>query len=217
MSLQKTLESLGIGADAYWKHGQSGKWVVYHWACEAAAAAAGIKFDPPTVICADPANKIATICVTGHLGEKSEWSIGEAAPYNTTQSYPFAMAEKRGKDRVILKLLGLHGIAYSEEEADDFKMQKRNRSTRDPDWVKGPAKDRAELRKQLANLIDDVRNCSDLDVLKGMVHGEEADHAALIRQAKANWPESWDNAEDPPGLRQIIETQRDHLRNNITH
>jgi hypothetical protein len=30
------------------------------------------------------------------------------------------MAEKRGKDRVILKLAGLQGV-YSEEEADDFK------------------------------------------------------------------------------------------------
>jgi hypothetical protein len=31
------------------------------------------------------------------------------------------MAEKRAKDRVILKLIGLSGDAYSEEEADDFK------------------------------------------------------------------------------------------------
>jgi len=216
MNLQKTLEALGIGADAYWKHGQSGKWVVYHWACEAAAAEAGIEFDPPTIICADPANKIATICVTGHLGDRSEWSIGEAAPYNTTQSYPFAMAEKRSKDRVILKLLGLHGLAYSEEEADDFKMQK-NRSVRDPDWVEGPAKNRAELREQLQNLMHDVKHCSDLDDLKGMIHGPDADHADIIKQVKANWPEGWDSAEDPPGLRQVIETSRDRLRSGITH
>src|SRR3954451_5869163 len=31
------------------------------------------------------------------------------------------MAEKRAKDRVILKLVGLHGLLYSEEEADEFK------------------------------------------------------------------------------------------------
>lgn len=35
-------------------------------------------------------------------------------------AYPFAMAEKRAKDRVILKLAGLHGL-YSEDEADEFK------------------------------------------------------------------------------------------------
>jgi hypothetical protein len=36
---------------------------------------------------------------------------------------PIAMAEKRSKDRVILKLLAVHGDLYSEEEADDFKRQ----------------------------------------------------------------------------------------------
>lgn len=35
-------------------------------------------------------------------------------------AYPYAMAEKRAKDRVILKLAGLHGL-YSEDEADEFK------------------------------------------------------------------------------------------------
>jgi hypothetical protein len=34
------------------------------------------------------------------------------------------MAEKRAKDRVILKLVGLHGDVYSEEEADEFKNEK---------------------------------------------------------------------------------------------
>lgn len=36
------------------------------------------------------------------------------------------MAEKRAKDRVILKLVGLHGYVYSEEESDDFKDAKPN-------------------------------------------------------------------------------------------
>ena len=58
------------------------------------------------------------------MGDATEWSIGEAAPYNTTNKYPYAMAEKRAKDRVILKLVGLHGDVYSEEEADEFKNQK---------------------------------------------------------------------------------------------
>ena len=34
----------------------------------------------------------------------------------------YAMAEKRAKDRVILKLLELHGLVYSEEEADEFRQ-----------------------------------------------------------------------------------------------
>jgi hypothetical protein len=40
---------------------------------------------------------------------------------NKTAIYPYAMAEKRAKDRVILKLAGLYG-SHSEEEADDFKQ-----------------------------------------------------------------------------------------------
>jgi hypothetical protein len=51
-----------------------------------------------------------------------EWSIGEAVIGQSYQVsgkqaaiFPYAMAEKRGKDRVILKLAGLTGV-YSEEE-----------------------------------------------------------------------------------------------------
>jgi hypothetical protein len=70
----------------------------------------------------------AVILVSGHIGHGLEWSIGEAVigqNYKVSgkmAAYPYAMAEKRAKDRVILKLAGLHG-AYSEEEADDFKQR----------------------------------------------------------------------------------------------
>lgn len=98
--------------------------VVLHKALEKVAAHYKVRFDTPQIIACDVAAKEAVICVTGHMGEATEWSIGEAAPYNNKNSYPFAMAEKRAKDRVILKLVGLHGEVYSEEEADDFKAAK---------------------------------------------------------------------------------------------
>lgn len=98
-----------------------GTFVLLHKALERVAAHKNITFDPPTVIESDIASKSVVIVVTGHLGDKSEWSFGEAATYNNKNAYPFAMAEKRAKDRVILKLVGLHGHVYSEEEADDFK------------------------------------------------------------------------------------------------
>lgn len=100
-----------------------GNWIAYHWACEEIARSAGITFDPPMIVEADSGNGVASICVTGHMGDAKEWSIGEAAPKNNKNAYPWAMAEKRGKDRVILKLIGLHGLVYSEEEADDFKKE----------------------------------------------------------------------------------------------
>jgi hypothetical protein len=98
-----------------------GTFVLLHKALERVAAHKKITFDAPTIVESDINSKNVVIIVTGHLGDKSEWSFGEAAPYNNKNAYPFAMAEKRAKDRVILKLVGLHGYAYSEEEADDFK------------------------------------------------------------------------------------------------
>lgn len=101
-----------------------GTFVLLHKALEKVAAHRNIKFDPPQIVEADVSQKQCVMIVTGHMGDVSEWSIGEAAPYNNKNSYPFAMAEKRAKDRVILKLVGLHGDVYSEEEADDFKASK---------------------------------------------------------------------------------------------
>ena len=106
--------------------------VIYHKTLERIAAQAGITFDPPTLVRAE--RDEAVILVTGRLpgakggAERVEWSIGEAlvnVNYRVSgrqAGYVYAMAEKRGKDRVILKLLELHGLVYSEEEADEFRQ-----------------------------------------------------------------------------------------------
>ena len=95
--------------------------VVLHKACEKIAAMHDIVFDEPKVLESNAEKKICVVMVTGHKKDKSAWSIGEAAPYNNKNTYPFAMAEKRAKDRVILKLMGLHGDVYSQSEADEFQ------------------------------------------------------------------------------------------------
>lgn len=119
-----------------------GNWIAYHAALERIAAKAQITFDPPYIIESDGHGYSVAVCVTGNMGERSEWSIGEASKlnYKTTakmSAYPYAMAEKRGKDRVILKLLGLHGKVYSEVDADDFKQDKQKsayQARKDGDW-----------------------------------------------------------------------------------
>ncbi len=118
----EVLKSFGFDRNAIWDcHGTL---VVYHRVLEQIAAKVPITFDPPMVLEANGAGKVAALCVTGSMPSgKREWSIGEASPANNKNAYPFAMAEKRAKDRVILKLIGLHGLAYSEEEADEFKAQ----------------------------------------------------------------------------------------------
>lgn len=118
----EVLRKYGFGPDACWDC--HGSWVIYHRALEQLAAKAGIVFDMPTVLEANGVARSVALCVTGRLGDRCEWSVGEASPPNNKNAYPWAMAEKRAKDRVILKLIGLHGFAYSEEEADAFKDNK---------------------------------------------------------------------------------------------
>lgn len=110
MSLHK------IDSDEIWEvHGNS--WCIKHKALERAGAVAGVIWDQtPTIIESNSEKATVAICVTGRLGDRIEWSIGEAAPKNNKNSYPYAMAEKRAKDRVILKLLNTHGYLYSEAE-----------------------------------------------------------------------------------------------------
>lgn len=99
--------------------------VIYHKALERIAAHAKIQFDAPQIIRAE--RDEAVVLVTGRLDDRSEWSFGEAfigTNYRVSgkqAAYVWAMAEKRAKDRVILKLIELHGHVYSEDESDEFK------------------------------------------------------------------------------------------------
>lgn len=107
--------------DAAWELPQrKGTWILKHKTLEQLAAKLGISFS--MYVCSDAKDNVA-IMVTGELGDRKEESIGEASDENCQNKYRWAMAEKRGKDRVILKLLGLHGDVYSSEEADDFKEE----------------------------------------------------------------------------------------------
>ena len=105
--------------EAVWKHKQSGQWIAKHKDLEIVAAAAGVVFNPPTVLQFDLEKKIAAFVVSGTMDKRTEWSVGEATGYNSQNQYYGSMAEKRGKDRVILKLIGLHGYVYSDNEIEE--------------------------------------------------------------------------------------------------
>jgi len=130
-----------------------GTWVMYHKAVERVAAKAGVVYDMPQIIEGNTGAKTAAIVVSARLGDRMEWSFGEASPANNKNAYHYAMAEKRGKDRVVLKLVGLAGMVYSEEESDDFKPQSKQDEPAKPQ----PAK--ADSRKLYTDLISDMRRC----------------------------------------------------------
>src|SRR3712207_6053798 len=108
-----------------------GNAIIYHKCLERIAAQAQITYDVPTVLRAE--RDEAVILVVGRMGDRTEWSIGEAlvnVNYRVSgkqSAYVYAMAEKRAKDRVILKLIQLHGLVYSEEEADEFKTGRKDK------------------------------------------------------------------------------------------
>lgn len=120
-------ETYGLSREDFWELPQKkGTWLVKHAALEVAAVKAGIVFDPPLVIEANTEAGVAVLSVRGSLPApadkrdgKAEWATGEASPKNNKNAYPWAMAEKRAKDRVILKLIGIHGLVYSEDEMAD--------------------------------------------------------------------------------------------------
>jgi hypothetical protein len=119
------MEKYNIDSDEIWEvHGST--WVVKHKALERVAVDVGVVWLKPEVHVCDPIGKIAVICAYGKLGDREEWSFGEASPANNKNSYAVAMAEKRARDRVILKLLVSHGALYSESEADEFTQPRQN-------------------------------------------------------------------------------------------
>ena len=131
--------------DAIWLHKQSKQWIAKHRTLEIIAAKAKITFKSPQVVESDVANKVCVLCVEG--------SMGEASPANCMNAYPAAMAEKRGKDRVILKLLGLHGYVYSDIEIEEEKEKPEvkkvapvvKKSTSPADWFNEATKGMASL------------------------------------------------------------------------
>jgi hypothetical protein len=96
-----------------------GETFIHHRTLERIAGKANITFDPPTILRAE--RDEAVLLVIGRIGERMEWSIGEAlvgVNYHVPGSEPayvYAMAEKRGKDRVILKLIDLPDVVSSAE------------------------------------------------------------------------------------------------------
>jgi len=113
----------GLSQDDFWQIKQNKQWVCKHAALEVVAAKAGIEWLEPRIIEMNATGLVTSLIVTGKLGNRVEWSIGETNPTNYSvtgkqPAYPWAMSEKRGKDRVILKLSGVHGLLYSDAEMD---------------------------------------------------------------------------------------------------
>jgi hypothetical protein len=80
-------------------------------------------------------------------------TFGECAPYNNTNSYPVAMAEKRAMSRAVLKLAGFYELGvFSEDESSDFKKEPKTKK----DSKKKPVLTDSALSK-IENLLNDKK------------------------------------------------------------
>ena len=102
-----------------------------HRFIEIAGQSKGVVIDSLDEVEKDSNNGVVAIKCTASLGKAKVITYGEASPKNNKNAYPFAMAEKRAYDRCVLKLLGLHGFVYSEDEMPEEKIQKGKASKLD--------------------------------------------------------------------------------------
>jgi hypothetical protein len=171
------MERYGVEAADLWEV-RNGAYAIKHKALERVAVEQKVTFDPPTVLFIDHKEKSAGLLVTGRMGERVEWTTGEAGPGNNKNAYFLAMAEKRAKDRVTLKLLMAHGAIYSEAEADELKQENGKIATL-------PKKDCRFIYEKLQQEIRAVKSREELrlwaDANKDRIHILPDDWADILR------------------------------------
>ena len=120
MNIKELSKKYNLTKNDYWQESRSKKWIISHDACEKIADMEGIIFGPPQILNSE--QNFVRMVISAKKGEVLMWSVGEADNKNCKNLYFGAMAEKRGKDRVILKLINAYeyGI-YSDVEADNFQ------------------------------------------------------------------------------------------------
>tara|TARA_R100001082_G_C4362382_1_gene160024 strand:+ start:89 stop:559 length:471 start_codon:yes stop_codon:yes gene_type:complete len=93
-----------------------GTWVLYHKSIERIQLKEKIVIVDLTVEYIDLALSSCVVKCTAVKDGIKVITFGECTPKNNRNSYPVAMAEKRAIDRAVLKLTGMHGDFYSEDE-----------------------------------------------------------------------------------------------------
>ena len=122
MKIKELAEKYELTNDDFWKHKQSGKWILTHDACTIISHKEEIKLESFDSLYQSD-NECRFLIGMSKDGRIVK-SVGEAGKSNCTSKYLGCMAEKRGRDRCVLKLINAYeyGI-YSEEESDDFKVK----------------------------------------------------------------------------------------------
>ncbi len=208
--------NVGVSESDLWA--VQGTPVIKHSALERLSAALKITWDMPTVIRSERDECVVLVRASRQDGI-SEWSFGEAliqadgkpgGNYRVSgkqASFVYAMAEKRAKDRVVIKLAGLHG-AYSEEEADDFKSGNAPQQPAPTPSINSPTGVDATEINRLIHMGDEAASRG-RDALDAFGRGRSrAELAAFGRKRIADWETRADEVDrmtaNDPALQEAV-------------
>lgn len=186
--IKDLMSKYAIDKSEIWQLPGGRSYAVKHSAVERIAAQEGVTFDLPQIIEGSSAEKLVVLMGTAKLGDRVEWSFGEASPANNKNAYPWAMAEKRLKDRLTLKLIEAHGLLYSDEELSQDAQVERVSSNS----LKTKQPGRWE------EIVRTMREAPSVEDLKF--------YAGSLRAETGVWPQAWKDA-----LREIYEVEHDRL------
>ena len=104
-----------------WLHKQSGKWILTHASVEKICVQENIEL--VEIRSLTSVEQSVRFLVTMKKDDRIISTVGEADKTNCTSKYYGCMAEKRGYDRCVLKLIDAYAHGFvSEEESDDWKQ-----------------------------------------------------------------------------------------------
>lgn len=139
MNIKELVTKYNLTQNDCWELSRGNKkiWIITHNACEKIAALENIQIENIQVLNSD--YSFARFLITAKLNDKTIITIGEALLNegkffkkgdknifigNCESQYIGCMAEKRGIDRAILKLVNAYEYdIYSETESDEFKKK----------------------------------------------------------------------------------------------
>jgi hypothetical protein len=161
--VKKILEDFGLNPrESIWDC--HGTWILYHTAVQTIQHKLSITFGEPKVLHKNMDKKEVVVQVFAQdKAGNTRFEIGEAAPANNKNAYPWAMAIKRAEDKAVIHLARLreHGI-YSTEEADDFKKKPAN-------------KKEAGLANRVKTLLTEATSKNDIDEIVKYHRGDLAE------------------------------------------
>ena len=154
--VKEILEELKFNpSECLWeKHGAT---CMKHRYIEIAGQEKGVVIENLDEVEKNSAEGVVAIKCTASLGKAKVITYGEATPKNNKNGYPYAMAEKRAVDRAILKLIGIHGFVYSDDEVDD-KFE--NVQVKKIEVKQEPKKDNVD-KIYIAGALEKIKNNKD--------------------------------------------------------